>query len=90
MSRQLVLRIGVACAALVVGASASRAQQAFGTISGTVTDQQDAVVPGALVEVRNTGTNAVFRTNTNENGFYAAPGLPVGTYEVSCSIVCSE
>jgi hypothetical protein len=85
MSRQLVLRIGVACAALVVGASASRAQQAFGTISGTVTDQQDAVVPGALVEVRNTGTNAVFRTNTNENGFYAAPGLPVGTYEVSCS-----
>jgi len=28
------------------------------------------------------GTGSVFRTRTNESGFYAAPGLPVGAYEI--------
>jgi hypothetical protein len=58
-------------------------QQSAGTISGSVTDQQGAVVPGARVEVRNTATNAVFTASTNESGDYVAPALPVGEYEIS-------
>ena len=58
-------------------------QQSAGTISGSVTDQQGAVVPGARVEVRNTDTNAVFAATTSESGDYVAPGLPVGEYEIS-------
>ena len=59
------------------------AQQGRGTISGIVTDAQGAAVPGATVEVRNSGTNAAFRTATNEAGFYTAPGLAVGSYEIA-------
>ena len=59
------------------------AQQSTGTISGTVTDQQGAVIPGAQVEVLNTETNAAFATSSNENGLYVAPGMVVGTYEIA-------
>jgi hypothetical protein len=59
------------------------AQQGSGTISGVVTDPQNSSIPGADVRVRNTGTNAVFRTKANEQGYYTAPGLAVGEYEVT-------
>ena len=58
-------------------------QQNTGTVSGTVSDQQGAVIPGAAVEVRNVSTNALFTAATNENGLYTAPGLAVGEYEIS-------
>ncbi len=67
----------------VLVAALSFAQQSTGTISGTVSDQQGAVIPGAQVEVRNAGTNAVFATSANENGVYIAPGMVVGEYEIS-------
>ena len=60
-------------------------QQATGTITGTVTDPQNAVVPGATVEIRNVGTNAAFETKSNDAGFYNAPNLPVGEYTVNAS-----
>lgn len=59
------------------------AQQSTGTISGIVTDGTGAVIPGAEVAVRNTGTNAVFATSSNESGLYVAPGMAVGAYEIS-------
>ena len=59
------------------------AQQSTGTISGIVTDQQGAVVPGAQVEVLNTATNALFATSSNESGLYVAPGMVVGEYEIA-------
>ena len=59
------------------------AQQSTGTISGIVTDQQGAVVPGAQVEVLNTATNALFATTSNESGLYVAPGMVVGVYEIA-------
>ncbi len=58
------------------------AQQQTGTIFGTVTDQQNAIIPGARVEVVNVNTGATFRTRANESGNYTAPGLPVGVYEI--------
>jgi hypothetical protein len=62
------------------------AQQGRGTVSGTVTDAQGASVPNVTVEIRNVDTNAVFRAVTNETGFYTAPGLAVGNYEVTAEI----
>ncbi len=59
------------------------AQQSTGTISGTVADQAGGVVPGAQIEVRNTATNAVFATSSNESGLYVAPGMAVGNYEIA-------
>jgi hypothetical protein len=72
-----LVALALVCASLVFG------QQSSGTISGTVTDPQGAVVPGSQITVRNTATNAVFSASSNESGFYTAPGLPVGEYEIS-------
>ena len=60
------------------------AQSLFGSILGTITDHSKAVVAGATVRVRNTGTNATRTITTDSSGNYQAPALPVGDYEISC------
>jgi Carboxypeptidase regulatory-like domain/TonB-dependent Receptor Plug Domain len=60
-----------------------RAQVAGGTIAGTITDSTGAVVPGATITVRSTETNASRELTTNKDGFYQAPDLPAGKYEVT-------
>jgi len=59
------------------------AQSAAGTISGTVADDSGAVVPGAQVTVKNTGTSLSRVLTTNERGRYVAPQLSLGSYEVT-------
>src|SRR5688572_28224357 len=59
------------------------AQLTTGTITGMVTDETRAVVPGAEVIVRNPETGLTRTITTNETGRYEAPNLPVGTYEVT-------
>jgi hypothetical protein len=68
---------------LLCGVPAAVAQQGRGSIAGALADPQGAVIQGARVVVRNTGTNASFETTTGEQGFYTAPGIPVGEYEVT-------
>ncbi|HEX6187757.1 MAG TPA: MG2 domain-containing protein, partial [Pyrinomonadaceae bacterium] len=53
-----------------------------GAITGTVTDPQGAVIPGAKVTAKNL-RNSIERTaETNENGLYLIKNLSAGTYEV--------
>jgi hypothetical protein len=59
------------------------AQQGRGTIQGTVTDSTAGAVPGAKVTVTNVSTNVSFVTETNQEGFYTAPGMSVGEYSVA-------
>ena len=68
---------------LLLAVSVGLGQQSTGTISGIVSDQQGAVIPGARVEVQNLQTNSVFATSSNESGFYVAPGMAVGDYEIA-------
>ncbi len=70
-------------AAFLLLTSASNAQEARGSISGTISDQQGAVVPGAQVVVVSEGTNAQSRTTTNSTGFYEVPLLNPGAYTVA-------
>jgi hypothetical protein len=58
-------------------------QQDRATLTGVVTDPTGAAVPAADVKVTNTATNAVYRTLTNETGWYVVPNLPVGPYRIS-------
>lgn len=58
------------------------AQEPIGSIEGTVTDPQGAVVPNSTVTVRNAATNFTRTTQTGENGHYRISQLPPGTYEV--------
>jgi protocatechuate 3,4-dioxygenase beta subunit len=57
-------------------------QEAKGTITGTVTDPQGALVPGAKVEVKNLGTNMVTSTVTSGAGVYSLMTLKPGQYDV--------
>jgi hypothetical protein len=55
-----------------------------GSIGGTVTDPNGAVLVGATVTLNNTDKGATIRvTKTNSAGYYTAPSLPLGTYSVS-------
>ncbi|HLA11831.1 MAG TPA: TonB-dependent receptor [Pyrinomonadaceae bacterium] len=59
------------------------AQSVTATLSGTVLDERDAVIPGAEVAVVNVGTGARRQTATNEEGYFIVPLLPPGTYVVN-------
>src|SRR5437764_12549951 len=68
---------------LLLFSSLLLAQTFRGTILGTVTDPQGAVVAGAKVTVRNVNTGLERTTQTSADGSYSVPELPVGTYNVS-------
>ena len=70
----------------VLLAAVSVSAQTFrGTILGTVTDPSGAVVAGAQVTVKNTGTGLLRSTTTSGDGSYSLPELPIGTYDVTVS-----
>src|SRR6266481_2471652 len=70
--------------ALTFFAGTSTFAQTFrGTILGSVTDSSGAAVPGATVTIKNVDTGLVRTVSTSDDGSYAAPELPIGTYSVS-------
>jgi hypothetical protein len=54
-----------------------------GSISGTVTDPQGAIISGAQVKAKNTETGVVSTTTTDSSGLFRLNLLPTGTYTVS-------
>src|SRR5215472_14690685 len=52
-------------------------------ISGVVQDASGSVIPNVTVTVKNVDTGLLRTVKTNENGFYVASNLTIGTYEVS-------
>ncbi|HEV8485871.1 MAG TPA: TonB-dependent receptor, partial [Blastocatellia bacterium] len=58
------------------------AQAVNGTLLGTVTDTNDAVVSGATVTIVDENTNIKRSTTTNESGNYVFGNLPQGTYRI--------
>ncbi|MCA1600768.1 MAG: TonB-dependent receptor, partial [Acidobacteria bacterium] len=58
-------------------------QSSTGSISGTVTDQNNAVVLGATVFGTNTETGFVRSAVTNSSGLYRLTDIPSGPYEIT-------
>src|ERR1700747_3007823 len=61
-------------------------QGGSGTITGTVSDQAGALVPGATVEATNTETGVVFSAVSTNTGNYTISQLPIGTYAVAVKV----
>src|SRR6202047_5440807 len=63
-------------------ASHAYAQISGATLSGTVTDQSGAVVPQATISIKNVATGITRSNTTSAAGYYSAPNLLPGIYEV--------
>ena len=63
-------------------ASSLRAQTVGATVSGTVADSSGSVIPNAQVTIRNTETGSVTTVTSSSQGFYVAPNLQPGDYEI--------
>ncbi len=59
------------------------AQSATATLSGTVIDQNGAVVPGVEITVMNPATALERQVTTNDAGYFTVPLLPPGQYVVT-------
>lgn len=61
----------------------AQAQATTGLIQGTIVDPNGAVVQGATITVKNTGTGFERSTTSNSDGFFSLPLLPLGKYQVT-------
>ena len=57
-----------------------------GRLTGTVLDPSGAVLPGALVTLRNLGTNASTEITTDAEGRFAFPEQPIGRYQLTVAL----
>jgi Carboxypeptidase regulatory-like domain len=80
--RSLELLMGPALAAVLVlvAPAESPAQIQTGTITGAVTDEQDAVLPGVTITLTSTALIRPQTAVTNDRGIYSFIALPPGTY----------
>ncbi len=78
-------RLWLSVLSLLCLCSLSAVAQVSAGLSGRVTDQTGAAVPGASVTARNVDTGATRTTITDQAGRYDLPALPIGKYEVQAS-----
>jgi hypothetical protein len=78
----MLRRIISLSAIAVLMAAMGWSQETRGTIVGRVTDASGAVVPGADVQVMNQAMGTTVALKTNPEGYYSAPLLLPGTYQV--------
>src|SRR5205809_3257655 len=79
------LRIGLLVILALALPALSQTQITTGTIQGTVTDANGAIVPGSSVEIKNLDTNLTRTLTTDEGGRFVALALPPGPYSVTVS-----
>ena len=72
----------IVCSWLALAATFAAGQATNGSITGIVTDAQNAAVPNATVTLTNSGTGISRSVTTNDSGSYTIGSLIPGTYEV--------
>ena len=76
----------ITCALVLLTAPIARAQVAGGTLTGTITDQDAAPVPGATIAISHRDTNQTIVVVSTTAGSYAAAGLTPGTYSIRVTL----
>jgi hypothetical protein len=77
----LVVCLGVVLSLSATSAWAQTSQ--VGTVSGVVTDESKAAVPGASVKMTEPSTNSNFSTTTNSDGRYIFSSVTPGNYNIA-------
>jgi outer membrane receptor protein involved in Fe transport len=54
-----------------------------GSIGGTIVDQTDAIIPGAMLTAVNDGTKTTLQAKTNAEGTFLISNVPIGTYTIT-------
>ena len=81
-----VLCAGLLVLGMICGIAVNlHAQVAGGTISGTVTDSSGRAINNVKITITNVATGVTREITTNDEGFYSAPNLLPGTYEIKFS-----
>ncbi len=78
-----MLRCVSTIAGLLVCFAWGSAQDRYGAIAGRVVDQSGGSVPGAVIRVVQTATNAARTAVTDGDGFYRLERIPLGIYQVT-------
>ncbi|HVR70391.1 MAG TPA: TonB-dependent receptor [Vicinamibacteria bacterium] len=73
-------------AAAVLASPSGASAQATGAITGVVTDDSGALLPGATVQATSQATGQVRTAASGADGFYTLPLLPPGLYNVAASL----
>lgn len=74
------------CLFLIACAWSAFGQTDRGTITGTVSDPTNAVIPGASVVATNAETGAKYETVSTETGNFTLAQLPSGVYQLSAEL----
>ncbi|MBS1794416.1 MAG: TonB-dependent receptor [Acidobacteria bacterium] len=85
--RKFQIQSGVFCALIIClfALGGVFGQEFRATITGTVSDPNGAVIPGATVTVKNIETNVATTARTNDDGSFTVPFLLPGKYSVSAA-----
>ncbi len=85
--RQTISKLAFALLALLLAVGVTplngTAQALYGSIVGTVSDPQGAVLPGVTVTITNVGTGLKLDTTTDDTGNYIFRNLLPGTFEMA-------
>ena len=76
----------LAAALLLIGPLCAGAQSAAGSIEGVVVDPSGAVLPGVTITLAQSAVGVERTAVTGTNGFFHAPLLPVGAYDLTASL----
>lgn len=79
---KFLLRISIILL-LIAAPRSTGAQAAGGAITGTVTTESGANIPGAEVSVSEVSAGTARTATTNANGLFSIPDLSAGTYEMT-------
>ena len=76
-------QLSIVLMASLLMASAAPAQVGGGSITGIVTDQTGAAIPGVAITITDNGTGVPNRVTSNESGVYTVPLLKPAHYRLS-------
>src|SRR5205809_2930529 len=84
--QRLLRDFSLSVVGLLIASAVASAQLSTARLSGRVTDQSDAVLPGVTVTVTQTNTGFTRTDVTDGNGAYVMPNLPTGPYRLEVSL----